>query len=982
MDSTPTKLNENSERTHFATDGTFLYARLLKLVNSIKADAPLEALTILTASPLASRTLRNRLTRDVTGGLFDVQFLQMGDIARRLGGGTAQLANRAPISDAQIALALDKVIQTKFKGSAAAYQQPAFMQYLINSFKSDTGRGEVKSIVNSTRAALSTTYYDYRELADAAAHNVAGLAKLPKTIMLIANIPHEDELNLWLKIANLPHTEKLVLLSGETTFDERICELLKCPVPNNLPDSSSAFDIQFRSVANQTDEKAAVMSGVLEQIRSDTKKQNIAVLCPSADHCDNVARALAMEGLPVATPIADRDKWLLLREFVDLTIEMATDGVNLNRFKKWLKATPLKVFTATTPTLLSAWLNALKKLPRDKPELWVSKLNYQSSKAEEAPALANFVGDFLRDVGALFGTQKSIQKVAFLSDWVSWLQTMVACYSGAIGTDIFDELAREMLQLDRAEKSVKISANLFQQIFEHHLRGVIRRHTPRKEGIMVLQAGDVPGVLFDAIHIVGMVSGNFPNSNPTADDLLGELSSKKGLAQRQAQLALQKGAFWNILRGASKIAFYWPKFDGERETFPSEWFVELLKQNATDGETAPLLVSDLIQSSESLVENYNRTARHIKASSADFGTGKMIPVSANEYNLLVATDKTDIEPNRIVSSIIQAAQKVLEARRDRDNWSIYEGNLSSVANLLKQPQINTSAYRWQNFLRCPYEYFLENILGITVEQEYDEQLRIEPRDKGTVVHDILEALFEHRTKNNQTELVFAEQLPILDAIAEKHLAKAPENFYCGPVAFWQYEKRLIKHFLNRWLDIEINEHYANGWRQASSELAFGTNTSSPHASVETEEGTTIRFSGRIDRIDVKRTEPNQQMVIDYKTGKSTTDAKLQLAIYIAAMMQKGIGDEAVFASAWYLMSANHRDARLDYTFDSVDGLSLLKEVSAHIVRCINAGLFIAGTKHCKFCADLQLNGLMEAKKHNKTIENNTPLRQLVNSLRS
>jgi hypothetical protein len=175
----------------------------------------------------------------------------------------------------------------------------------------------------------------------------------------------------------------------------------------------------------------------------------------------------------------------------------------------------------------------------------------------------------------------------------------------------------------------------------------------------------------------------------------------------------------------------------------------------------------------------------------------------------------------------------------------------------------------------------------------------------------------------------------------------------GRPLLWQADWTALRRHLGRVLDAD--EHYAKQQQVApgSVEHGFGDGSVEP-VSVELEDGRTLRFGGRIDRVD-RSADGRRLIVLDYKTGSSYgydvldkghkdhdivgRGTKLQLPIYALAARALHPDAEEVDAYYWFIgqrgtieMKGGPIDAAADARF---------RDVLGTVVGGIEQGLFPA-----------------------------------------
>ena len=179
----------------------------------------------------------------------------------------------------------------------------------------------------------------------------------------------------------------------------------------------------------------------------------------------------------------------------------------------------------------------------------------------------------------------------------------------------------------------------------------------------------------------------------------------------------------------------------------------------------------------------------------------------------------------------------------------------------------TSLERWA---RCPFSYFLGNVLGIGSVDRPEEVYSIAPLDKGSLVHEILERFIRQArdggTLPRPDEPWSDAQRNALRSIAEELFDDAEARGVTGKALLWQIEKESILYDLDNFLeqDAQIRKRFRTS--PARVEARFGLDGDSwPEAVFTLDDGTPIKFRGMIDRVD-RDTSGKRVLVMDYKTG--------------------------------------------------------------------------------------------------------------------
>jgi RecB family exonuclease len=261
------------------------------------------------------------------------------------------------------------------------------------------------------------------------------------------------------------------------------------------------------------------------------------------------------------------------------------------------------------------------------------------------------------------------------------------------------------------------------------------------------------------------------------------------------------------------------------------------------------------------------------------------------------------------------------SRRSSD-LTEFDGNVAAVVDLSliarglgETAQSATGVETWAV---CPFRFLLGRVLSVTATNEPDDERwwRIDPGEKGRLIHGILERYYGEVMAGGPGPGTDAG-VRRMEAVAAAAFADAAARGVTGHPLAWENERVPMLADLRTLLTRDAVAMEAGGWTPVAVEQAFGyPDDPSSWSAVEVAlpDGRTVRLRGFIDRLDAR---PGAHRITDYKTGKTKAgdvDARhrfdagraLQLPVYGTALRQhlacsgERAGD--VEARYWYVSS--------------------------------------------------------------------------------
>lgn len=298
-----------------------------------------------------------------------------------------------------------------------------------------------------------------------------------------------------------------------------------------------------------------------------------------------------------------------------------------------------------------------------------------------------------------------------------------------------------------------------------------------------------------------------------------------------------------------------------------------------------------------------------------------------------------------------------EIARYSERYSEYDGFIQIGAD--HDPRINQekkmSAGKLETLARCPYSYFLKEVLRVrpTEEVSYDANKWLDPATRGSLLHSIFETFYKEITQQN-VKPTYALHYDKIMAIAVNLIEKEKEVLPPPNNRVYQREVNDILVCCDIFLKEE--EIHSENYHPLHFEYSFGMGETDP--AIITLPSGEVRVSGIIDRVD--QSLDGRYHIIDYKTGSTYGYEKnkafkggrqLQHMIYALAIEQHlDLGEGAVEESSYYFPTMKGMAQRFTRKQDvtlRTNGLDILEK----LIDVIKHGHFemTDDENDCKFC---------------------------------
>ena len=408
-----------------------------------------------------------------------------------------------------------------------------------------------------------------------------------------------------------------------------------------------------------------------------------------------------------------------------------------------------------------------------------------------------------------------------------------------------------------------------------------------KQGLKASSLGKIPGTQdqvimgdvdrsrshkVDTIFIIGLNDGVYPSIN-RSEGFLGD-EDREYLKKQGIELA--KGTLENLYD--DKFNIYKAFTTAERELH--------LSYSSADTEGGALRPSIYITKIKKMFPNLKETSDVIVS---DYQITNQKATYDALIEKLAKIEESELEPEW---------KEIYKYFGNNEEWKIkLEKDLQGL-NYTNIPQniekttieklygnvLRTSVSKLETYKKCPFSYFLK--YGLNLKQK--EELKIQNFDTGSFMHEVIDLFFNYLREENikLTELLNEEEKirKIVNQIIETKLDCGKYRF-TATVKYKILIQRLEK-MVTKALKYIVESLVYSDFNVEGTEVEFSKGKEYKPIEIALENGKRIEITGKIDRVDIAKTEDgNYLRIIDYKSSARNVDLN-ELLTYLDAICEE------------------------------------------------------------------------------------------------
>lgn len=867
--------------------------RLTTLVAELKAGDPLAPVTVVVPTNPVGVVARRALGR--AAGVANVEFVTVGALAYRLAAGDIGRRDLHRLTDQVLTGAVRQALETTggpLRYLAAHSSAPAAIADALSRLRradavdrvQQSGRQVAAAVAALDRsvAARLIDFVDDVEVARLAVERLRRTAgPRPPVVVHLPEWLYPAERSL---LAELAQRSEMVVLFGYTgdaaadRLTEDLATLLGAPLPPG-PAVPSGNVARIHVAAPDADEAARQAVGwVIEQRRSDPSLSwaDLAILYPSPElYLRSVHRHLLLADVPFNGPAMTRFDQSRLGAVMARLVDLVASAQPTRSVVMAVVRCPGVQRPEGGPVRPVRWERWSRKagIIAGGAEVWQAQLaglavQVRSSTGQHASEEAADIETFAAFVtGLLRRAQSPPPDRSPWAEFVGWFDDLVRSLVPLTSRRQWsDEELHHAEQLTAAIDDLGILDDIDPSPTLERFLAAVRVELDRTTGRT--------GRLGDGVLVAPLAGGW-----GTAPRALVVVGANEGLLPRPLRSGAVVGVGEHMLMGQD--------LGGESSEYQRRRWLAAVGEVPV---VAAISVSHDLrtgrkQEPSRWVSEWPTT--NIPSFAAALGASAHDPRTPAEFDL-GALVGARLRPALIdaVPDLSRGAAPVLARRFGGLGPWAGRVDPSHVAAVLDREM---SATPLERYATCPARFFYADVLRIRVDEAPESVTEVDPRDRGDLVHGVLEAVLKGRIDRGRHDRT-AEEADLETELARR-LEQLVGSGRAGRRLRFEAAVRDICNRLDAFWDADARLRDEGTVLEA--EWDFGEEVGRP-VSWERSGGSPLRLRGRVDRID--RRADGSLAVFDYKTrSRSRWDGHLDAQVAVGTLLQLPIYAHAAAA---------------------------------------------------------------------------------------
>ena len=655
-------------------------------------------------------------------------------------------------------------------------------------------------------------------------------------------------------------------------------------------------DIRLLSAITMREEVSYIAGDVKRSLQAGTPPDSILVAFPSLDEYGPLAEELFTDyGIPYNRALGRQLSTSPVTTSIVSLLSSCREDCSGPSLLRIFSSPFLKFGEAPFLAPALARLMADRRITGGRRKL-LAALKRSSPEAADTDVLSEPLRDLFAALDPFFSKEPApltvwMDRLSALLSW-SGLSGRVTLIKGPLNRNLqaYKKLNETLASLRQAgslfpEYSTTFSEWLFllKKTFMH-----ARYQVPPDDegGVQILGMEESIGHSWKEIYIGGLMDGTFPRRLPQNIFLPEATLEALGVRTLENARLTAAGHFYRLLLSAPRVTLTWPENVGDKPIVPSPFLKEL----------APLRIAGVLNERSNI--QFSLTVEESRS----------VPELAKSLSLAGAVAGLE----KVLASGIDGMAGI--------SASLGCKPAETPGSLAPQERTEFSVTELDDYLKCPYAYYVKHVLGISPLEEVSED--ISALDRGSKAHVILRRFYEE-WKGPVTAGDRDKAGELLAALADAEFSYEADSFRN------RRERDLfVTVMAERFLDAE-EALWKQGFQPAYLEQKIES------FKLTLTDGTEVELHGKIDRIDVD--DKGNFIIVDYKSGGypspvMTIEQEIfQLPVYAVMALQSLSGKEPALRRtiglAYYDLSGKNMGPARDlvlYNKEALEGQPSIK----------------------------------------------------------